>query len=80
MVGTKKGAKKASKTNIERYGKDFYARIGQIGGRNGTTGGFFGNSEKAREAGAKGGARSSRKGVKTGESKVKKKNLIPWGE
>lgn len=61
MAGTVEGGKKASKANIERYGKDFYKRIGAIGGRNGHTGGFASNPELARIAGAKGG-RMSRRG------------------
>ena len=61
MAGTKRGGKKAAKTNIELYGKDFYRKIGAIGGRNGHTGGFAANPELAREAGRKGG-RISRRG------------------
>ena len=60
MAGTKEGAKKAAKTNKERHGSDFYARIGKKGGKNGTTGGFFANRELARTAGAKGGQISRR--------------------
>jgi general stress protein YciG len=40
MAGTKKGGQKAAKTNIEKFGKDFYREIGRKGGRNGVTGGF----------------------------------------
>ena len=58
--GTKLGGQKARNTNIEKYGKDFYRRIGQIGGRNGHTGGFAANRELARIAGAKGGRISKR--------------------
>lgn len=61
MSGTKAGGIKASKTNIERHGADFYKRIGQKGGRNGHTGGFAANRALARVAGAKGG-RISRRG------------------
>ena len=61
MSGTKSGGKKAAKTNIRLHGKDFYKRIGQIGGRNGHTGGFAANPALAREAGRKGG-RISRRG------------------
>lgn len=32
MPGTKEGAKKAKKTRLERYGKDYYQRIGRMGG------------------------------------------------
>lgn len=69
MAGTKAGGEKAKKTNIERYGDDFYKRIGSIGGRNGHTGGFYNNPKLASEAGAKGGRISSRAGIKNGEGK-----------
>lgn len=62
MAGTKLGGLKASRSNKEKYGKDFYKRIGAIGGRNGHTGGFASNPELARLAGAKGG-RISRRGA-----------------
>ena len=32
MAGTKAGGLKATATNIERHGKDFYKRIGRKGG------------------------------------------------
>ena len=54
MAGTKAGGQKAAKTNKEKYGNDFYAKIGGIGGRNGHTGGFASNPELARRAGQKG--------------------------
>ena len=40
MSGTVTGGKNAARTNKERHGEDFYARIGAIGGRNSKTGGF----------------------------------------
>lgn len=55
MSGTVKGGKKGAKTNKAKYGKDFYARIGKIGGQNGTTGGFYANRELASRAGKIGG-------------------------
>lgn len=61
MAGTKAGGLKAALTNKKRYGDDFYKDIGRRGGQNGHTGGFYGNPELAREAGAKGG-RISRRG------------------
>ena len=61
MSGTITGGKNAAKTNKERHGSDFYARIGAIGGRKGTTGGFYQNRELAREAGRKGGRISKRR-------------------
>lgn len=56
MGGTRSGGRSARDTNLVRYGKDFYKRIGAIGGAKSTTGGFYGNSELASIAGAKGGA------------------------
>ena len=60
MAGTKAGGQKAASTNKTKYGKDFYARIGKIGGQLGHTGGFAHNRELAREAGRKGGRISRR--------------------
>ena len=40
MAGTKAGGVAAAQTNKEKYGADFYARIGAAGGRKGRTGGF----------------------------------------
>lgn len=60
MAGTKEGGRKARLTNIEKHGADFYQRIGRIGGKNGTTGGFASNRELAREAGRIGGKKSKR--------------------
>lgn len=60
MPGTKIGGQRAAATNISKYGPDFYARIGAIGGKNGRTGGFFANRELARRAGAIGGRKSRR--------------------
>ncbi|HVI68857.1 MAG TPA: hypothetical protein VM581_00185 [Magnetospirillaceae bacterium] len=61
MPGTKEGGLKAAKKNIQRHGKDFYARIGAVGGQRGTTGGFAANRELARIAGRKGGMISRRR-------------------
>jgi hypothetical protein len=60
MAGTKAGGKAAASTNKTKYGRDFYARIGAIGGKKGRTGGFYANRELARIAGAKGGRISRR--------------------
>ena len=60
MAGTVPGGKKAAATNKSKYGKDFYARIGKMGGQNGRTGGFYANRNLAREAGRKGGMKSRR--------------------
>ena len=60
MAGTRKGGAKAAATNRTKYGADFYARIGAMGGKLGHTGGFYANRELARIAGAKGGRISRR--------------------
>lgn len=60
MAGTKAGGRAAAETNKKKYGPEFYARIGKMGGKKGRTGGFFANRELAREAGRKGGRISRR--------------------
>ena len=66
MSGTPSGGKHAAKTNKKKYGKDFYAKIGAMGGRLGHTGGFAANPTLARLAGAAGGRASKRgKSLKT---------------
>lgn len=61
MSGTFEGGKAAAKTNKQKYGPDYYQRIGQLGGQKGHTGGFAANRELARTAGYKGGKISRRK-------------------
>ena len=63
MPGTIEGGRKAAETNRKRHGSAFYARIGAIGGKKGTTGGFAANRELARSAGRKGGLVSRRRKV-----------------
>lgn len=60
MAGTLTGGKKAAETNRYKFGDDFYKRIGAMGGRKGTTGGFYANRELASEAVRKGGTISRR--------------------
>lgn len=60
MAGTIEGGRRAAAKNRERFGEDYYSRIGAIGGQKGHTGGFFANRELARIAGAKGGRISKR--------------------
>lgn len=60
MSGTIDGGKECAKTNISRYGTDYYQRIGRSGGKKSRTGGFFNNSELASRAGRKGGLASRR--------------------
>ena len=61
MAGNQAGGIAARNTNYRRYGRDFYKKIGAIGGKNGHTGGFYANRELARIVGAKGGRKSKRK-------------------
>jgi hypothetical protein len=72
MSGTQKGGAAAAKTNRNKYGADFYARIGAMGGKKGKTGGFASavvgldgltGQQRAAIAGARGG-RVSRRGKK----------------
>ena len=70
VSGTLAGGRKARDTNYKLHGKDFYKRIGAIGGRNGHTGGFAANPELAREAGRKGGKISRRGPAKDDIDKI----------
>lgn len=54
MSGTVAGGRKAARTNKKLFGKDFYARIGQMGGKVGRTGGFYADRKLASEMGRKG--------------------------
>lgn len=49
MSGTKLGGLHARDTNLARYGKDYYRRMGKIGGKAKGTG--FNSSEEASRAG-----------------------------
>ncbi len=60
MAGTKIGGVKAAQTNKQRYGVQFYERIGRKGGTISRGGGFAKNPELARIAGRKGGMQSRR--------------------
>ncbi len=68
MAGTKAGGKAAAATNKKKYGADFYAKIGAVGGSKSNTGGFAANRELARIAGKKGGM-ISRRTKKTAQAK-----------
>lgn len=70
MAGTAAGGRKAAVTNKQRQGEDFYKKIGAEGGKLGRTGGFYGNPELARVAGAKGGRISKRRKTVTTNSTV----------
>lgn len=59
---TLEGAKKAKDTNKRKYGEDYYAKIGSMGGKVKNPNKGFGSKtpEQRREAGRKGGAISKR--------------------
>lgn len=64
MAGTAKGGRLAALKNKKKYGSDFYAKIGRMGGQRGTTGGFAAGEEgrkRASQFGAIGGSISRRK-------------------
>lgn len=65
MSGSIEGGRKAAATNKHNFGEDFYKKIGQRGGQNGTTGGFYTmaqtNPELHRALSRKGGTISKRK-------------------
>lgn len=78
MSGNRAGGLKAAETNRIKHGKDFYARIGAMGGVKSRLGGFASDKvgedgltgpQRARIAGQKGGRKSTRIGVKNGEGK-----------
>lgn len=65
MAGNREGGLKAAQKNKEKYGEDFYSKIGAKGGQIGRTGGFHylkktGQLEKVRAAGRVGGSLSRR--------------------
>lgn len=60
MSGTKVGGLKASRTNKERHGEDFYKIMGAKGGKATGYKGFATNHDLAVEAGRKGGTISRR--------------------
>lgn len=70
MSGTVNGGKKASITNKEKHGSDFYQRIGRKGGKRCGVKGFALNPELAKIAGRKGGLISKR-----GKSKKLEENF-----
>lgn len=72
MAGTVDGGIRAYNTNIDKYGPDFYQRIGRMGGVKGRTGGFAQGAEgraRARTYGAIGGAMSRRTNPLTEEQR-----------
>lgn len=64
MAGTPAGGRLAAQKNKQKYGSDFYARIGKLGGRRGHTGGFAAGTAGRKRAsyyGAIGGSLSRRR-------------------
>lgn len=59
MAGTVAGGKAAAKKNLEND-PNFYRKIGAMGGKKGTTGGFAASRELASRAGRLGGIKSRR--------------------
>jgi len=62
MAGTVSGGLQAANTNKQRYGDDFYRKIGAKGGVKGRTGGFYADRFLASYAGRLGGTISRRGG------------------
>ena len=60
MAGTKAGGLKAKKKNLEKYGEDYYVKLGAKGGSVSCAKGFAKNPELAKKAGKKGGTISKR--------------------
>lgn len=61
MAGNRAGGLKAAKTNQERWGDDFYSKLGRKGGRKRSPKKGFGSDRKrASIAGIKGGKASKR--------------------
>lgn len=60
MAGTKAGGLKTAQTLKQKYGDDYFSRMGKKGGQNGHTGGFAANPALAKLAGQKGGKISKR--------------------
>lgn len=69
MAGTKLGGQKAAESNKDKYGQDFYQRIGKLGGAKSRNGGYASylvgpdgltGRERARRDGKVGGEISRR--------------------
>ncbi len=79
MAGTEKGGYKAADTIRSRHGRDFYVRIGRLGGIKSRHGGFASTkvgkdgltgAQRAKMAGARGGSKS-RRGKVTAVRRIK---------
>jgi hypothetical protein len=75
MTTTRTPSRTTATTNKARYGDDYYAVIGAMGGAMGHTGGFHQNKELARIAGRLGGFVSRR-----GKSKLTVAQRIERGK
>jgi len=71
MSGVRAGGLKAAKTNKQRYGSDFYQKIGAMGGAKSRGGGFASSHELAVRAGKLGGKASRRTAIKQVEAEAK---------
>lgn len=69
MKSTEERKTSVRDTLVERYGEDYWRRIGKKGGQVCCEKGFALNHELAVRAGRIGGRMSSRSGVKNGEGK-----------
>lgn len=64
MAGTARGGRLAAQKNKQKHGSDFYVRIGRMGGKASTTGGFAAGEagrKRASHYGAIGGSISRRR-------------------
>lgn len=80
MAGTKEGALKARETNIEKYGKDFYKKIGKKSWKNPDrdrkTGFALRSPEERKALGKKGGkTNKGKKYEKLGSAATRKVTL-----
>lgn len=78
MAGNRRGGRLAAMQNKRKYGADFYARIGRLGGKAGNTGGFASDvvgrdgltgRQRARTQGAIGGSISRKRRIKLSQVK-----------
>ena len=74
MAGNKEGGLKAVAENKKRYGEDFYACIGALGGKRGSTGGFA--SQKVGSDGLTGRERASLAGKIGGQISRKPRKYV----
>lgn len=69
-MGTKEGGEKAKKVIMERYGEDFYRKIGKKGGKKSKPTKGFATNGIASQAGKKGGQRGKRGKKLIGETET----------